>query len=94
MAALGREIRARDAHLVQIGVAGESAKRGDVVLPAESRDPRRPSSFTVFTVPRIDNGWPFAIAMNVESEIASINPNPKSGVDWRSAVQFFPKPNA
>src|SRR5262249_50886610 len=35
---LGREVGARDAHLVQIGVAGKSAERCDVVLPAEPPD--------------------------------------------------------
>jgi hypothetical protein len=30
------------------------------------------------------------MAVNVESATASMNPNPKSGVDWRSAVQFLP----
>src|SRR5262249_27443189 len=37
-AALVREVRARDAHLVQIGVPGKPAERRDVVFPAESRD--------------------------------------------------------
>ena len=33
------------------------------------------------------------MATRVESAIASISPKPKSGVDWRSAVQLSPKPN-
>jgi hypothetical protein len=70
-----------------IGVAGESTQPATIDLR-----PTRvaPSSFTVFTVPRMESGWLLAIAVNVESETASMNPNPKSGVDWRSAVQFLP----
>ena len=52
-----------------------------------------PSSLTDFTVPRIAAGWALAIAVNVESATASMNPKPKSGVDWRSAVQFQPAAN-
>ena len=51
-----------------------------------------PSSFTVFTVPRMACGWALAMSVKVESAIASISPKPNSGVDCRSAVQFAPKP--
>ena len=46
------------------------------------------------TTPRIESGWPAAMAEKVESATASTKPKPKSGVDCRSAVQFVPWANA
>ena len=40
------------------------------------------------------SGWLLAIATKVEFATASTRPNPNSGVDCRSAVQFVPERNA